>query len=138
MYKEIQDKVKSCKALQTMTIGELLATQRFRDNLAAYITAQRTDREQIRKSYEAMRKLGGAKGYKLPSHPIDKCINLTVDQFVEEYKNIVEKHSPRPRSEREYIRQLCAQAYNLTVAQYVVDEFPELADVLIPKNNKDS
>lgn len=138
MYKEIQDKVKSCKALQGMTIAELVKTDRFRNNLAAYMTAQRTDREQIRKSYEAMRKLGGAKGFKLPAHPIDKCINLTVDQFVEEYKNIVEKHSPRPRAEREYIRQLCGQAYNLTVAQYVVDEFPELADVLIPKNDKDS
>lgn len=138
MYKEIQDKVKSCKALQGMTIAELVQTDRFRNNLAAYMTAQRTDREQIRKSYEAMRKLGGAKGFKLPAHPIDKCIYMTVGEMIAEYELIVNRNSERPRAEREYIRQLCGQAFNLTVAQYVVDEFPELADVLIPKNDKDS
>lgn len=128
----------SCKALQGKTIEDLVNDARFRYNLAAYMTAQREDRKQIRASYEAMHKMGGAKGYKLPAHPIDRVINLNAGEFAAEFLAIVAKKSARPVAERQYIRQLGMQAYNLTVAQYVVEEYPELADVLIPKNNKDA
>ena len=134
MKAETRNKVASCKALQEMTVADLCATVRFRDNLAAYMTAQRTDRDAIRKSYDAMRKLGGAKGYKLPAHPIDRVIGLTVEQFAAEYLAVLGRTSKRPVAERQYIQQLGQQAYNLTVAQYVVDEYPELADELIPKS----
>ena len=134
MKAETRKKVESCKALQEMTVADLCATVRFRDNLAAYMTAQRTDRDAIRKSYDAMRKLGGAKGYKLPAHPIDRVIGLTVEQFAAEYLAVLGRTSKRPVAERQYIQQLGQQAYNLTVAQYVVDEYPELADELIPKS----
>ena len=136
MKAETRKKVASCKALQEMTVADLCATVRFRDNLAAYMTAQRTDRDAIRKSYDAMRKLGGAKGYKLPAHPIDRVIGLTVEQFAAEYLAVLGRTSKRPVAERQYIQQLGQQAYNLTVAQYVVDEYPELADELIPKSNE--
>ena len=136
MKPETRNKIASCKALQEMTVADLCATVRFRDNLAAYMTAQRTDRYAIRKSYDAMRKLGGAKGYKLPAHPIDRVIGLTVEQFAAEYLAVIGRTSKRPVSERQYIQQLGQQAYNLTVAQYVVDEYPELADELIPKSNE--
>ena len=132
--KEILQKIKSCKALQEMTVAELCATVRFRDNLAAYMTAQKEDRKVTRESYETMRKLGGAKGFKIPSHPIDRVATLSVEEFANEYLAILSKSSARPFAEREYIRQLGQQAYNLTVAQYVVDEYPELADELIPKS----
>ena len=134
MKAETRKKVASCKALQEMTVADLCATVRFRDNLASYMTAQRTDRDAIRKSYDAMRKLGGAKGYKLPAHPIDRVIGLTVEQFAAEYLAVLGRTSKRPVAERQYIQQLGQQAYNLTVAQYVVDEYPELADELIPKS----
>ena len=134
MKAEIRNKIASCKALQEMTVADLCATVRFRDNLAAYMTAQRTDRDAIRKSYDAMRKLGGAKGYKLPAHPIDRVINLSVEDFAVEYLAVIANASKRPVAERQYIKQLGQQAYNLTVAQYVVDEYPELADELIPKS----
>ena len=134
MKVETQNKIASCKALQEMTVADLCATVRFRDNLAAYMTAQRTDRDAIRKSYDAMRKLGGAKGYKLPAHPIDRVIGLTVEQFAAEYLAVLGRTSKRPFAVRQYIQQLGQQAYNLTVAQYVVDEYPELADELIPKS----
>lgn len=136
MKAETRKKVASCKALQEMTVADLCATVRFRDNLAAYMTAQRTDRDAIRKSYDAMRKLGGAKGYKLPAHPIDRVINMPVDDFAVEYLAVIANASKRPVAERRYIQQLGQQAYNLTVAQYVVDEYPELADELIPKSNE--
>ena len=134
MKAETRKKVASCKALQEMTVADLCATVRFRDNLAAYMTAQRTNRDAIRKSYDAMRKLGGAKGYKLPAHPIDRVINMPVEDFAVEYLAVIANASKRPVSERQYIKQLGQQAYNLTVAQYVVDEYPELADELIPKS----
>lgn len=133
MKPETIKKIERCKVLQEMTVADLCATVRFRDNLATYMTAQRTDRKAVRASYEAMRKLGGAKGYKLPAHPIDRVIDLTVEQFAAEYLAVLAKKSERPLAERQYIRQLGQQAYNLTVAQYVVDEYPELADELIPK-----
>lgn len=131
--KETKQKIASCKALQGKTVEELIATDRFRNNLAAYMTAQKEDRKQIRASYEAMRKLGGAKGYKLPAHPIDRVIELSVDDFAAEFMAVLSKQSNRPISQRRYIQQLGQQAYNLTVAQYVVEEYPELEPVLIPK-----
>lgn len=134
MKAETRNKIASCKALQEMTVADLCATVRFRDNLAAYMTAQRTDRDAIRKSYDAMRKLGGAKGYKLPAHPIDRVINMPVEDFAVEYLAVIANASKRPVAERRYIQQLGQQAYNLTVAQYVVEEYPELADELIPKS----
>lgn len=133
MDKDTQQKIESCKALQGKTVEELIATDRFRNNLAAYITAQKEDRKQIRASYEAMRKLGGAKGYKLPAHPIDRVIDLSVDDFAAEYMAVIARVSERQVAERRYIQQLGQQAYNLTVAQYVVEEYPELEPVLIPK-----
>ena len=136
MKPETRNKIASCKALQEMTVADLCATVRFRDNLAAYMTAQRTDRDAIRKSYDAMRKLGGAKGYKLPAHPIERVINLSVEDFAVEYLAVIANASKRPVAERRYIQQLGQQAYNLTVAQYVVDEYPELAAELIPKSNE--
>lgn len=131
---EINKKVASCKALQGMTVEDVINTDRFRDNLAAYVNAQREDRNAIRKSYGAMKKLGGAKGFKLPAHPIDRVIDLTTGEFRAEFIAVIGKSSNRSHAEREYIRQLGQQAYNLTVAQYVVEEYPELKDVLIPKS----
>lgn len=133
--KEIQQKIASCKALQGKTVEELIATDRFRNNLAAYMTAQREDRKQIRASYEAMRKVGGAKGYKLPAHPIDRVIDLSADDFASEFVAVIAKVSKRPFAERRYIQQLGQQAYNLTVAQYIIDEYPELEPELFPKKS---
>ena len=98
--------------------------------------AQKEDRKAIQSSYKAMLKVGGAKGYKLPAHPIDRVMDLTVEEFADEYLKILTGISKRPASEREYIAQLGFQAYNLTVIQYVIEEFPELEKELIPKTNE--
>lgn len=118
-----------------MTVQDILKTPRFRDNLAAYMEAQRIDREGVRKSYQAMLKLGGARGYKLPAHVIDRVINMPVEAFAAEYAKILCGGSERSAAERKYILQLGQQAYSLTVAQYIVDEYPELESELIPKQN---
>lgn len=132
--KQIQEKIRACKALQGVNVVELVAGVKFHDNLAAYLTAQREDRKAIRQSYEAMRKLGGAKGYKIPAHTIDHLSELSVDDFAREYLAVIGGCSKRNAAERKYIQQLGQQAYNLTVAQIVVAEFPELESELIPKN----
>lgn len=132
MKAETAKKVRACKALQDMSVAQLVATDRFLNNLGAYMAAQHEDRKAIRKSYDAMRKLGGAKGYKLPAHAIDRVMDMSVEEFAKEYLAIIGHNSERPAAERKYIFQLGTQAYELTVAQYVVDEFPELKEELIP------
>lgn len=136
LSKETKQKIASCKALMGKTVADIIATDRFRNNLGAYMIAQREDRKQIRASYEAMRKMGGAKGFKLPAHIIDRLMDLSVDEFANAFASIINGISKRTASEREYIAQLGFQAYNLTVIQYVIEEFPELEKELIPKTNE--
>lgn len=134
MKPETIKKIERCKAIQGKTIFDVVVMPRFVENLAAYWTAQKTDRDAIRKSYQAMRKMGGAKGFKLPAHPIDDLDGLTTEELAIEFAKVVAGGSTRVAAERKYIRQIGQQAYNLTVAQCVVDEFPELADELLPKS----
>lgn len=136
MKKETLQKIRSCKALQGKTIFDVVALPRFVENLGAYWTAQKTDRDAIRKSYDAMRKMGGANGYRIPAHPIDDLAQLSVDDLAVEYAKVVAGGSTRNHAERLYIRQIGQQAYNLTVAQYVVEEYPELEPELFPKKSK--
>ena len=133
MRKETLNKIQSCKALQGKSAYDVIVSKQFLDNLAAYWNAQKTDRDAIRKSYEAMRKLGGGKGYKIPAHPIDDLAHLTVEELGVEYAKVIEGNSTRCRAERLYIQQIGRQAYNLTVAQIVVEEYPELENELLPK-----
>ena len=133
--KSTRDKIRSCKGLKGKSIADIIETERFAKNLAAYLLAQKEDRKTSRKSYEAMCNAGGAVGLKLPAHPIDKFMEMTVDVFAFEYWLVITGSSERPKSEREYIRQLGQQAYNLTIAQIICEEFPELENALIPKKN---
>ena len=133
MKKEIRNKIYSCKALQGKTIMDVVAMPRFSENLAAYWQAQKADRESIRSSYDAMHKLGGVKGYKNPAHVIDDLASLTVEDLAVEFAKVVAGGSTRNAAERKYIRQIGLQAYNLTIAQIVVEEFPELEPELLPE-----
>lgn len=135
MKKETLQKIRSCKALQGKDVADIIAMPRFLENLGAYWTAQKTDRDAIRKLYEAMRKMGGAKGYRIPAHVIDDLAGMSVADLAFEYAKVVAGGSTRNHAERLYIRQIGQQAYNLTIAQIVVDEYPELANELLPKSN---
>ena len=135
MKKETLQKIRSCKALQGKTIFDVVALPRFLENLAAYWTEQKETRKTVIASYQAMHKLGGPKGYKLPAHVIDKLVDLSVEDLAVEYAKVVAGGSTRNPAERKYIRQNGQQAYNLTVAQYVVDEYPELEPELFPKKS---
>ena len=134
MDKTVNEAIRNCKALQGMTVEDVINSERYLNNLAAYIKAQRDDRKAIRASYDAMRKVCGASGYKLPAHPIDKTMDMSTAEFADEYKRIIAKTSALPAAQRAYIFQLGQQAYALTVAQIVSEEYPELRDKLIPKS----
>lgn len=134
MKLEILKKIRSCKELRGKTIKDIVESVEFVENLAAYWVAQKADREATKKSYEAMRKAGGAKGYRVPAHPIDDLCALTANEMAAEYYAVLMKMCNRPAAERKYIYQLGQQAYNLTIAQIVIREFPELEDTLIPKS----
>lgn len=134
--KATKNKIQNCKALQGKTVNDIIGTDRFRQNLAAYLKAQIEDRNATRKSYTAMLKAGGAIGMKLPAHPVDHFVGMTVDAFAFEYAKVVNGCSDRTTADRRYIEQLGQQAYNLTIAQIVVEEFPELTPVLLPKPEK--
>ena len=132
---EIINKIQSCKALQGKTIADIIKLPEFVDNLAAYLRAQREDREAVRRSYLAMRKAGGARGMKLPAHAIDRVADLGAQEFAGEYLAVLQKTCKRSAAEREYIAQLGTQAYNVTIANFVVAEFPELREFFFPKAN---
>jgi len=126
MDKAIADKVRKCKKLQGKNIVDVMDMRQFQDNLAAYWTQQRESRLQVERNYKLITK-------PVPAHPIANLMNLSVKQLMLEYLAVINGTSTRTSSERTYIKQLCQQAYNLTVAQIVCKEFPELEPELLPK-----
>ena len=131
--KETRDKIASCKALHGISVLDFCHTERFLNNLGAYLEAQRTERKAIQASYQAMRKMGGAKGYRLPAHPIDRLMDLSVEQFRDEFCACINRNNQRPVAQRKYIWQLGMQAYDLTIGQIVIEEYPELKNVIFPQ-----
>lgn len=126
MDKAIADKVRKCKKLQGKNMVDVMDMRQFQDNLAAYWTQQRESRFQVERNYKLITK-------SVPAHPIANLMNLSVKQLMLEYLAVINGTSIRTSSERTYIKQLCQQAYNLTVAQIVCKEFPELEPELLPK-----
>lgn len=136
MDKIKQLRIAQSKALKGKTIRDICHTQLFMYNLDKYMKAQFDDRKAIKSSYEAMKKAGGAKDYGLPAHVIDQLQGMTVEDFAAEYQSIQTKHSIRPIEQRRFIRQLSQQAFNLTIAQVLVIEFPDMESELLPSDEK--
>lgn len=134
--REVQQKINDCKALQGKTIADIVEMQRFQMNLIKYFTAQKEDRKAIQASYRTMHRFGTPKGYKLPAHAIDKVMDWSVEDLAVEYLRIFNKESNESAAVRKYIFQLAGQAYNLTIAQIVCEEFPELESYFFPKSKK--
>ena len=134
--KEIQQKFNQCKALQGKTIADIVEMQRFQMNLTKYFTAQKEDRKAIQASYRTRHRFGTPKGYKLPAHAIDKVMDWSVEDLAVEYLRIFNKESNESAAVRKYIFQLAGQAYNLTIAQIMCEEFPELESYFFPKSKK--
>lgn len=130
---KVRAKIKTCKALQGKTIFDILKTDDYSRNLAAYIKAQREDREQAIASYKAMRKINPR--VRIRAHVIDHFEKWNIEDFIIEYMRILQSRSGCNHEERRYIMQICQQAYNKTVADIVILEFPELKKYFYPKTN---
>lgn len=130
---KVRAKIKTCKALQGKTIFDVLKMDEYKSNLEAYIRCQKEDREKTIASFMAMKKLN--ENAKLPAHVIDHFEKWQTDDYIYEYMRILQSKSGCNHEERRYILQICQQAYNKTIADFVVVEFPELKKYLFPEVN---
>lgn len=130
---KVKNRIKTCKALQGKTIFDILKMDEYRSNLEAYIRCQREDREKTIASYKAMKQLN--ENAKLPAHVIDHFEKWQTDDYIYEYMRILQSKSGCSHEERRYLLQICQQAYNKTVADFVVAEFPQFKKYFYPKAN---
>lgn len=130
---KVKNRIKTCKALEGKTIFDVLKMDEYANNLEAYIQAQKEDREQTKASFNAMKKLN--KMARLPSHVIDHFTDWQTKDYIYEYMRILQQKSGSKADERRYILQICQQAYNKTVADFVVAEFPQFKKYFYPKAN---
>lgn len=130
MKRETKEKISKVKALQGKSIADVCEMPEFLDNLGKYMEAQKEDREAARQAISA--------GMRLQAHVIDHLIDYGIFDnpgvFAYAYIQCINGTSEFTSAEREYILQLGQQAYNLTIANFAVAEFPELKDELFPKN----
>lgn len=118
----------ACKALQGKSVADIIGSEAFAENLGKYVAAQREDYAAALSTFRAT-----AKPFqRMPAHPITHFLDCTVEQIRDEFALCVAKQSLRPRSQRQYIEQLGLQAYNVTVANAIVAEFPETKNILFP------
>lgn len=134
--KEIAEKMKSCKALQGKRVLDILEMPEFAENIGKYFDAQKSEWQAARKSLEAQRKIAGTNRLRLPAHTLDKLVGWSTEMLRQEFVAVVQKTSKQSHAVREYVGQIGVQAYNVTVANFVVAEFPELKDYFFPKTNK--
>ena len=126
MEKSVIEKIRQCKALQGKTIADVCSMPQFMDNVAAYLAEQKELREATLRSIP--------KGKRVASHVVDRIELDDITKIINEYILILAKKSKLPASERLYIKQICQQAYNLTICQIVCKEFPELKNKLMGGN----
>lgn len=130
-HEEAVKKIRSCKALQGKSVADVCGYSGFLSNLEAYINAQREER---RIALDHAAQFGGGKRH-APAHPIDKTMEWSAEQFRDEFVRVLGKTSNQPKAVREYVEQLGKQAYNVTIANIVILEFPELRGYFF-KNSK--
>lgn len=135
MNKKTIEAIRNCKALQGKTIADICQTDEFLKILDKYMRVQVEERQAARSAIFNPRL-----NQRLPAHVIDKVEELGLmsspTRFANEWCRIINRESELSAKEREYIRQLGQQAFNLTVANFVIAENPELRDELYnAKNN---
>ena len=135
MNKEIQSKISQTKALKDKSVGDILQMPEFRENIAAYLKAQREDRAKTKEYIQTMAKMLNQKIWP-KTHVIDRLDYLNPDNFAYYFAKVTDHRSNLPKSERDYIEQLGCQALNKTIADFVIAEFPEYKEEFYPSNNK--
>lgn len=128
-----EEKIRSCKALQDKSVVDVCRLDGFRDNLWAYVTAQREEWKAIRQHAELRSKSAG-KILRAPSHAMDSTVEWDEQRWVDEFIAVIGKTSSLSAAVREYVRQLGMQAYNVTIANIVLVEYPELREYFFGKS----
>lgn len=124
-----EEKIRACKALQGKTVADICQMPGFLANLSAYVEVQRAEWKKLREFAESQ------PGKRAKAHPMDTTIGWTDEQWRYEFMAVLNKTSHQSSAVREYIRQLGMQAYNVTVANLVILEFPDLRSYFF-KNSK--
>lgn len=124
------EKIRACKALQGKTVLDICSLSGFLSNLKAYVNAQREERKI---AIDHAEQFGGGK-YHAPGHAIDQTMGWDIEQWREEFMAVLNKSSVQSAAVREYVRQLGMQAYNVTMANIVLVEFPELREYFFGKS----
>ena len=122
--------MRACKGLRGKSVIDICRGDGFRSNLEAYVEAQRAER---RIALDHAQKFGGGKMH-APAHAIDKTLDWSMDEWVENFMEVVGKVSSLPAAVRDYVFQLGMQAYNVTIANIIILEFPELREHFFGKS----
>lgn len=128
-----EEKIRSCKGLQGKSVADICRLDGFRENLWAYVTAQREEWKALRQHAELRSKSAG-KTLRAPSHAMDSTVDWDVYRWVDEFICVIGKTSNLSAAVREYVGQLGMQAYNVTIANIVLIEFPELREYFFGKS----
>lgn len=122
----------SCKWLDGKTVWDVISTPEFLENLGKYFEAQKEDYKAAAATFKATAR----RFQRMPAHAITHFLDMSTEAFRDEFCRCLAKRSIRPCAQREYVEQLGMQAYNITVANAIVAEFPETKDILFPTTNK--
>ena len=128
----LQEKISDTKALKGKTVEDILQTEEFRQNIGAYLHAQRQDRLRTR-GYLQRKSHSEGRTFWPNAHVIDRLDYLTGENFADYFAKVVEHRSGLPKSERDYIEQLGLQALNKTIADFIIAEHPELEEEIYKK-----
>lgn len=99
--------------LKNMTVGDVLKTPEYLDNLTRLLDLLWESRQQARQKAVLNYRI-------LKAHEIDRLHEKGYWQasiFIEEYKSVINKTSRLSASEREYIREVGTSAYVTTIKQ---------------------
>lgn len=137
MNEATKAKIMQTAALKDKSIGDILKSDKFKENIAAYLKAQREDRAKAKEYIRNMAK--HARNYIWPkAHVIDRLDYLTPENFATYFAKVLEHRSGLPKSERDYIDQIGRQAFNKTIADIAIAECPELESEIYSQSNNNN
>lgn len=135
MNRELTQALRGLRCLKNKTVEDIVKSERYFRVLSQYWKQQQEERIAGKLAYQAMEKKGLTAGKHLPAHIIDSLMSMSADDLRDAYLCILDKTSAIIPRERQYISQLCGQAYNYTIILMACDEKPELREKLLPKTN---
>lgn len=108
--------------LDGITVADVVASEAFSKALQGCLNVELSTLENVRKRAKQM-------GRKIKSNPIDKLKDdgaFNVDMFKTLFLAIVDKRCLLPATLRDYIRQVCMQAYGKALREIVEQRRKEL------------